>query len=241
MKREKSGMGLIYFLIFVIIILVIALAYVIIDSLPEKNTKTTSGTIEKLEVEPYPTVNTECTFDVTRAEYQALTAAGCTGGYTRYNITDIVINEVPINVSVIYSDTKQVKTGLFINDVKMTSTVDSISNFKFGIFDSKLFVYDTNNNEANALAFNSKGKKVYDLKEVLEKSKIKDLSTGDTNIKANTLNPNSFRFNEGSIEFDSVSNNCQNGETSSGSHYKVVYEGTKFEKPEFMNLVNCVR
>lgn len=119
------------------------------------------------------------------------------------------------------------------------SGIDAIGNIKFGIFDNKLFVHDTTNNEANALAFNNEGKEVYNLKKVLEKEKITDLSTGDTYISSKTLNRDTFKFTEGVIEFDSVSNNCSNGEKSRGSHYRIIYKDEKFEKPEFMELIGC--
>ena len=240
MKREDKQMILIYFLIFVIIVLLIILTKVIIDSVknaePEKKQ---TAPIQKLEINPYPNVNEECTFDVNINEYNLLTGAGCEGGYTRYNINNISLNETILNVSIIYSDKEQIKTGLFINDKKVKSNIDAVQNVKFGIFDNKLFILDKTNNEANALAFNSEGKEVYNLKTVLENGKITDLSTGETNISTKTLNKDTFIFAEGYIEFDSISNQCQNGEKSKGSHYKVTYKDEKFEKPEFMELISC--
>ena len=69
--------------------------------------------------------------------------------------------------------------------------------------------------------------------------KIKDLATGDTNVKPSNIDPNSFSFIEGSFEFSSRLDKCQTGTNSIGSHYKVTYKNEKFEKPEFMNLVSC--
>ena len=240
MKREDRQMVLIYFLIFIIIVLIITLTNVIINSVKKPQPKVSkSEPIKRTEINPYPNVNEECTFDVSLSEYNALTMAGCEGGYTRYNVKDININETALNVSIIYSDKEQIKTGLFINDKKIKSNIDRVENIKFGIFDNKLFIHDKTNNESNALAFNSEGKEVYNLKTVLEKEKITDLSTGDTNITTKTLNRDTFIFAEGYIEFDSVSNNCENGEKSKGSHYKVTYKDEKFEKPEFMGLISC--
>ena len=213
---------------------------VIIDSVRKEEPKQVEPTpVQKEKVSPYPTVNEECTFDVSISDYNQLSSAGCEGGYTRYNIGNIVLNEIPLKVSVIYSDKNQIKTGLFINDKKIKSNIDSVGNFKFGIFDNKLFILDKNNGEANAFAFNSEGKEIYNLKTVLENEKVTDLSTGDTYISVKTLNRDTFKFTEGAIEFDSISNSCENGEKSKGSHYKVTYNDEKFEKPEFMELIGC--
>lgn len=239
MKRENTQMILIYFLIFIIIVLLIMLTKVITSSVkkPEPKEETTKQ-VQK-EINPYPTVNEECTFDINYIDYNSLTQAGCEGGYTRYNINNIVIDEVPLKVSIVYSDINQIKTGLFINDKKVKSNIDAVQNIKFGIFDNKLFILDKTNNEANALAFSSTGKEIYNLKTILEKEKIADLSTGDTYITPKTLNKDTFKFYEGGIEFDSISNKCENGEKSKGSHYKITYKGEDFEKPEFMELINC--
>lgn len=240
MKREDKQMLLLYFLIFVIIVLLIILTKVIIDSVERPEVK--GGTVEpiqKLDVNPYPNVNEECTFDISFSDYNSLIQAGCENGYTRYNINNITIDETKLDVSIIYSDKKQIKTGLFINDKKIKSDIDKVENIKFGIFDNKLFILDKTNDEANALSFNSKGEEIYNLKSVLTKEKITDLSTGDTYISSKSLNRDTFKFTTGSIEFDSISNNCENGEKSSGSHYKVVYNDEKFEKPEFMDLISC--
>ena len=240
MKREDKQMILIYFLIFAIIVLLIILTKVIISSVKKPEPKEKPKTpVQKQEINPYPTVNEECTFDIDINSYSALTGAGCEGGYTRYNINNIVLNETPLTVSVIYSDINQIKTGLFINDKKVKSNIDGVENIKFGIFDNKLFIFDKTNNEANALAYNSEGKEVYNLKKVLEKEKITDLSTGDTLISSKTLNRDTFIFTEGVIEFDSISSTCENGEKSKGSHYKITYKDENFEKPEFMELINC--
>lgn len=242
MKREDRQMLLIYSLVFIVIVLLIILTKVVIDSTSKPQEKDNSGgvtSIEKINIDPYPTVNEECTFDVKIQDYNSLSGAGCEGGYTRYNITDVSVGDNKLNVSVVYSDKSQIKTGLFINDKMVKSGIDSVSNIKFGIFDSKLFVLDKTNNEANALGFNSEGREVYNLKTALEKEKVVDLSTGDTTINSKTLNRDTFKFTEGVIEFDSISNKCENGEKSKGSHYKVTYKDEKFEKPEFVELISC--
>lgn len=240
MKKNKNGkiLILIYILILIALIAIIFLTKQVL-SIPKPKIIEPARTVEKLDVNPYPNVNEECTFNITQSEYQALTTAGCTGGYTRYDINDIKINELQVKVSVIYSDKNGRKTGLFVNDKVITNKVDSIANFKFGIFDSKLFIIDYNNNESNVLVVNQKGKKIYDLKEVLEEKRIKELATGDTTVKNKNLDPASFTFYEGGFEFNSSVSTCQTGSNSKGSHFKVIYKNEKFEKPEFMNLIEC--
>ena len=168
MKREDRQMLLIYFLVFIVIVLLIILTKVVISSVkkPESN-EGRAEPIQKMDIDPYPNVNEECTFDVDFLNYNSLTQAGCENGYTRYNINNVIIDEAKIAVSVIYSDKQQLKTGLFINDKKVKSNIDKVENIKFGIFDNKLFILDKTNGEANALAFNSKGEEVYNLKTVL--------------------------------------------------------------------------
>ncbi len=240
MKKNKNGkiLILIYMLIIIALIAIIFLTKEVL-SIPKPKEKEYERTVEKLDINPYPNVNEECTFNVSLSQYQSLSSAGCTGGYTRYDINDVKIDEVPIKVSVIYSDKEQRKTGLFVNDKAITTKVDSIANFKFGIFDSKLFVLDLNNSESNVLAVNQKGEKIYNLKAVLKEKKIKELATGDTTVKNKNLDPASFIFYEGGFEFNSTLSECQVGSNSKGSHYKVAYKNEKFEKPEFMNLIEC--
>ena len=239
MKREDKQMILIYTLIFILIVLIILLTKTVINSIPKEEPKKKAAPTQKMDISPYPQVNEECTFDVTLNEYNSLTTAGCEDGYTRYNITDVNINDNNLKVSIVYSDKGQLKTGLFINDKKYISNIETVAKIKFGIFDNKLFILNMSINDINALAFNSSGIELFNLKTTLEKEKITDLSTGDTTISTSTLNPNTFIFTEGIIEFDSISNNCQNGEKTSGSHYKVTYTNESFEKPEFVALINC--
>lgn len=238
MKKETKTMILIYTLLVVILVILIVFTSIILSN-PKKKSQENSGSVQKVDVERYPPVNNECTFDVKLSEYQSLTQAGCKNGYTRYNINDITVDEIQIKVSVIYSDKERKKTGLYINDTRVSNNIDSITYFKFGIFDSKLFVLDINNSESNVMVFNTKGEKIYDLSNILSKEKIKDLSTGDTVIKTSDLDPASFSFNEGAFEFSSKLDKCQTGTNSNGSHYKVTYKKDKFEKPEFISLVSC--
>lgn len=236
MKDDKKGLIIIFGLICIIIILVVILGRNTLKSVKKKEPDY-GGSIEKIEIEKYPNVNDECIFNVSANEYHNLSSAGCIGGYTRYNINDIKLNQKTVNVSIIYSDKNQTRTGIYINDVKMTKSVDDITNIKFGIFDNKLFIFDSNNKENNVLSFNSKGKKIYDLKEILNKHNVKNYLEGDTYIKTSDLEKDSFSFYEGGFEFSTLESKCENGKK--GAHYKVTYIKEKFETPEFINLIDC--
>ena len=237
MERENKQMIFIYTLVFIIIILLVMLTKIIIESRPKE--QQVVRPTQQIDVNPYPNVNAECTFNIKYTEYNSLTSANCQGGYTRYDINDIILEATKLNVSIIYSDKNQPKTGIFINDKQVTSNIDDISKIKLGIFENKLFILDNTNKKSNVLSYNKAGIELYNLSRIIRNEKIKDLSTGDTVISSTTIDPNSFVFAEGYIEFNSLSNNCQNGEKSKGSHYKITYKDTKFELPEFMNLINC--
>ena len=78
----------------------------------------------------------------------------------------------------------------------------------------------------------------FSLKDYLNSHKVKDLSTGDTNVKTKHLDKESFTFTDGSFEFDAITGKCNNN-SSKGSHYIVKYASDKFEKPEFIKLIEC--
>ena len=233
MKSGKS-VYVLYLLIILIIVLLVILTKNTLKNAPKK-TIDESAPIEKLEIKTYPDVNDECTFSVSYLEYGNITKAGCTGGYTRYDINDVILDGNNLKASVIYSDKEGNKTGVYVDDHIVIKKVDNIANIKFGVFDSKLFIYDKS--IPNVLVFNSKGKIVYDLNKYLNKNKVKDLSTGDTYIKTKYLDENSFIFKDGSFEFNAITNNCSAG--SKGSHYIIKYSKEKFEKPEFVELLGC--
>ncbi len=244
MKSEKGKLILVYVLIVVLLLLVGMLIYVVISSNPKQEVVETPRTIEKVDVNPYPNVSTQCTFQIDLSGYNRLEYAGCKGGYTKYDINNVVLNDKEVKVSVVYSDKNQPRTGLFINDKKITSQVDSLQNLKFGIFDNKLFVLDINAKEANTYVFDSDGEKIYDLKESLSKSKIEDkvLSQGSNVVTVNSKNIDltSFTFNLGKFEFSTTSNLCASGNAASGSRYQVTYKGSNFTGPQFISQVNCV-
>lgn len=235
MKSGSKTIYVLYILIILIIIAVVLLAKTTINNLPKKTLDNEQG-IEPLEVDTFPNVNEECTFKVTYLEYGSLKEAGCTGGYTRYDITDVTLGEENVQLSVVYSDKKQPKTGVYVGDKKVLSEVFDLTNIKFGVFDDKLFIYDKK--EPNVISINSKLKTVYSLKDYLNSHKVKDLSTGDTNVKTKHLDKESFTFTDGSFEFDAITGKCNNN-SSKGSHYIVKYASDKFEKPEFIKLIEC--
>ena len=92
MKREDKQMILIYSLIFLIIVLIIFLTKIILENNQKPKETPKEPKTEETVINPYPVVNEECTFSVTRDQYHQLTAAGCKGGYTRYDINDVNIS-----------------------------------------------------------------------------------------------------------------------------------------------------
>ena len=230
---KNKTLILIYVLIFIAIIAIILLTKTVLD-IPRPKPVQEERNVSTVEVNPYPVVNDECTFDVTLDEYHVLQEPGCVGGYTEYNIA---FDNIPLKATVLYSDKEESKAGLFVNDSRITKKLDNIANIKFGVFDDKLFIYDKNVSSLNVYVINSKGNLIYDLEDTLETYKVKEFATGDKNIKIKDLDPESFSFYEGGFEFNSKLDICENN--SKGSHYKVTYSKEKFNKPEFMNLVNC--
>lgn len=229
MKGEKRKLIFVYALIFVVIFLIIALTFVVLDSIPEK-TETGSAAKEssKLDVSVYPNVSEQCTFNVTYSEYNALTYAGCKGGYTRYNLTDILLNGKTINLSIVYSDSNQIKTGMFVNDKKIINGVDDITHIKFGIFENMLFIHDTTDNKQNALAIDSTGSKVYDLSEKLKKEKVSDpLLTNVKTLSSKTVG--NFNFGANVFTFTGVVTDDA-GNVTAGSSYMVTFSGNTFSK-----------
>lgn len=242
MKGEKSKIILIYVLLAIVLFLIIALGYVVVNNTPKQIEESIPNEV-RVDVNPYPNVSQQCIFSVSLEQYNALTYAGCEGGYTRYDINDIVLNGNPLTVSVIYSDKGQPKAGFIVNNHRIIQKIDNVTLLKFGVFDNKLFVLDTNNNQANVVVVNSKGNTIYNLKNELNKLKIKDSAfTQNGNNKPITsanLNPASFNFAEGVFTFSTSSDACANGAAASGTNYQVTYNGEKFSKPEATSPVAC--
>ena len=218
MKREKNKIILIYVLLVIVLALIVALGYVVITSTP-KETESNVGHETTVDVNPYPNVSSQCIFSVSLEEYNALTYAGCEGGYTRYDINNVVLNGNPLTLSVIYSDKGQPKAGFIVNNRRVIQKIDNVTLLKFGVFDNKLFVLDTNNNQANVVVINSEGNTIYNLKNELEKLKIKDnaftQNGNNTPINNTNLNPASFNFADGVFTFATTSDACNNGAAAS--------------------------
>lgn len=221
----------IYFLIIIAVVAIVFLTKIVLDR-PKKVAEPEERKVQPLNVNRYPNVNDECTFNVSLNDYHSLKTAGCTGGYTRYNIA---LDNLPLKITIIYSDKNGPKTGIFVNDAKIIYKVEDITNIKFGTFDNKLFIFDKSDN--NVYSINEKENLIYNLKKELEENKVKEFATGDKNIKLKDLDPSSFNFYDGGFEFNSKLEKCEGN--SKGSHYKVTYDKEKFSKPEFMNLSEC--
>lgn len=234
MKREKSKLILVYLLMLLVIVLIVALTFIILNnSSKEENGESTANTTPTVDVNPYPTISDECTFNLTMDEYNALTGPGCKGGYSRYNVNGLALDGNQMNIVVIYSDKNGNKAGLYVNDRKVATTINNIASIKFGIYNSKLFILDNNNNESNVLVFNSNTEKVYDLKETLDSSKITDPILNQI-ISSTTINPNSFNFTDTYFTFQARlvdSNNVEN----LGSTYQVNFTDSDFSKPTFVS------
>lgn len=225
MKSEKGKIILIYILMVMVIILIVALTYVVINNSSKENSSnvSVSNNQDLLDVEVYPKVNDKCKFGVTMDEYNALSNAGCKGGYTRY---DVKIND-NIVVTVIYSDKNGKKTGLFVNDKKAISGVENVSSIKMGIFDNKLFIADNSSN-SNLLVYDDSGLKLYDLKTALDGAKIKD-SILSLVLTGDNINPNTFTFENNLFTFQTRA--VKDGSVTLGGSYQVSYSGKQFSKP----------
>lgn len=234
MKGEKSKLILVYLLMLLVIVLIVVLTFIILNnSSKEENGESTANTTPTVDVNPYPTISDECTFNLTMDEYNALTGPGCKGGYSRYNVNGLALDGDQMNIVVIYSDKNGNKAGLYVNDRKVATTITNIASIKFGIYSSKLFILDNNNNESNVLVFNSNTEKVYDLKETLDSSKITDPILNQI-ISSTTINPNSFNFTDTYFTFQARlvdGNNVEN----LGSTYQVNFTDSDFSKPTFVS------
>ena len=234
MKGEKAKLILVYILMFLIIGLLVILTIVILNNSKKENNTKSSSSAQRVDVNPYPNISEECTFNFNLNEYNAITGPLCKGGYSRYNIEGINLNGKNITAVVIYSDKDGNKAGLYINNRKVSNKVDNVMNIKLGIFDNKLFVLDKNNNEANILVFDQDTTKLYDLKETLDKAKISDPVLQNTTISAKTIEPNSFVFNANNFTFKTRIIDNQN-QSIMGSTYQVNFSKDEFSKPQFVS------
>lgn len=238
MKREKNKVILIYSLMILVVALIVALTFTIINNPSKKVPKeSTANVTPTVDVNPYPTINEECTFSLTLNEYNGITGPKCKGGYSRYNITGIALEGKKINISVIYTDQEGNKSGLYVNDQKATTKVDDLARIKLGIFDNKLFILDNNDNASNVLVYDKDQIKVYDLKETLEENKISDpaFQNAETKTISNkTIDPNSFNFTAGNFTFKTRLIDAMD-QVISGGVYKVTFSGNDFSKPVFVS------
>lgn len=234
MKREKSKVILVYVLMLLVIGLIVALTFIVLNSnKKEENHSTSANNTPTVDVNPFPNISEECTFNLALDEYNVLTGPKCKNGYSRYNINGLSLGGQTINVSVIYTDQEGNKAGIYINDRRATTVVNNVTNIKFGIFDDKLFILDNNNNESNVLVFASDSTKVYDLKETLDSSEITDPILNQV-LSSTTINPNSFNFTATNFTFQAQMTDSSN-QILAGSTYQVTFTGNEFSKPTFIS------
>ena len=233
MKREKNKLILVYILMLLVIVLVIALTLVILNNSPKETHKESKpSNTPAVDINPYPTISDECTFDLTLADYSALTGPKCKGGYSRYNLNNINLGDSKLNIVIIYSDKNGAKSGLYVNNTRVINKADNLLNIRLGIFDNKLFILDKNNNEANVLVYNSNGENVYNLKDTLEEVQIIEpnfQSISSEPINTKTIDQNSFSFENSQFSFQTrlIANN----QTITGSKYIVSFTGEDFSNP----------
>lgn len=243
MKGEKGKLYFIYALIIIIIILIIALTYVVLTNSEKPQSNNDNHEVPKVDVSVYPEVSETCTFNITLSEYNSLTTPGCQGEYTRYNITDIDLNGTNNQVTIIYNDQNQNKVGLYVNDERIISNIEALTNVRLGIFDNKLFILDNNQSASNLLMINDNGQKIYDLKETLEAEEIADpafTQNGNTDsITVEDIDPNSWNFSNDVTTFNTTSNACTLGSSVSGTTYQITYNGETVLAPAAVSMVNC--
>lgn len=216
-----------------VIVLIVALTLVVLNNTPKNEPKSSPATTTPtVNINPYPTISDECTFDVTLNDYNALTGPGCKGGYSRYNLTDINLGDKSLEIVIIYSDTNGNKSGLYLNKTRVIKKADNLLNIRLGIFDNKLFILDKNDNKSNVLVYNSNGENVYNLEENLDEAQIQDpnlQATSTEPISTQTIDPNSFQFTENNFSFQTrlIANN----QVINGSQYIVNFTGEDFSDP----------
>ena len=218
MKREETKLKLIYGLIVLIILMIIALTCVVLSNVKKPDTANNNPNAAKVDVNPYPNVNPACKISIELENYNATSTAKCENGYTEYDINNVTVDGSKLDVRVIYSDKNQIKTGLFVNDKNITSKVAAPGNFKLGIFENVLIIFDKNTSDV--YAFDKIGKKVYTLSKDLNDNNIIDPKTNQK-ITSSQLDLQTFEFRSGAFLF----------KTQSGTPYIVKYQNLIFEKP----------
>ena len=144
-----------------------------------------------------------------------------------HNITDINIENNPLNLVIIYSDKEGPKSGLYLNRAKIIKKVDNLANIGIGVFDNKLFILDKEN--VNVLAYNSNAENIYNLSETLNELNLKDQTTNEI-ITTQNINPNSFNFQNTNFSFWTNSQTVNNT-TVNPVNYIVTFTGEEFNDP----------
>ena len=234
MKEEKGKLILVYVLMLLVIGLIVALTFVVLNNNSKDETKVVKNDhAPKIDVNPYPEISAECTFDLTIDEYNALTGPKCKNGYSRYNLSNVNIDGKDMLITVVYNDLDGDKMGLFLNDRRVSNIVTNVINYKFYVIDNKLFILD-NNSGSNVTVYSKEYAKIYDLKETLDRLKLSEPAFTDVLVSSEIINPNSFVFNSNNFTF--VTQQVTENGVVPGSTYQVNFALEDFENPTLMNV-----
>ena len=233
MQGYKKKIVLIAILMFIVIALIVALTLVVLDSVDSSSSSSKANSTPTVDVNLYPNISDECTFDLTISEYNALTGPGCKNGYSRYNLTDVTLGDSTLDVVIIYTDLDGNKAGIYVDDKRATTIVDDVTNIKFGIFDEKLFILDKNNGESNVFAYSVDSLQIYNLKETLSDLNITDTLTNAV-VTSQTIDQDSFSFSASEFTF-TVQISDDAGQVITGSTYRVTFSGEVFADPEVVS------
>lgn len=247
MKGEKIRVAIIYILVIVIILLVGYLIFNVFVNNKEDNTKK-----EKVKTNA---ISSECTFDITTADYSLIVNgnnSNLCGGLNKLKIGDIVLDGNQMDVEVNYYNgnitEENENMGFYIDGKRVLKLASNENKNNIGVFDNKLFIFVANNDKPNVVAYDSNGVKVYDLQTALAKANISDpaiVELAKTNnnldviVKSSNITTNSFNFGPTEFSFaTAVSGECTPG-TNIGSIYKVTFSGNNFSAPEFVSFNVC--
>ena len=239
MKGEKIRVIIIYFLVLVIIGLVGYLIYFIYDQNNNLKSKDSDSKVDADTEE----ITDACTFDVTLAEFNEIydntVALELCTGYSKLNISDIVLNDNPIDVYAIYynkSDEEVIKSGIYMNDNQITSGLTLDNKNKTVINDNMLFIKVENILGNNLVVFDESGNQVYDLSSTLASLKFEDPVLAELAKTNENINPtlsidivdkDSYNFTSGAFTFNTIYLDTK----QKGSTYTVTYNDSKFENP----------
>jgi len=247
MKGEKIRVIIIYVLVIVIIALVGYLIYNFFINSKEDNTK-------KEEVKASD-IASECTFDITSADYSAIVNgnnSNLCGGLNKFKINDIMLDGNQMDVEVNYYNgslnESDDSTGIYINGNRILKSVSTNNKNQMGIFDNKLFIFLADNDKPNVVVYDKYGNKVYDLETALAGANVSDpafVEIAKTNnnlnviVRNSSINVNSFVFGGNEFTFSTaLKGECTPG-TNIGSNYKVTFSENNFSAPEFVSFNVC--